>query len=558
MPEEKNIQVIPLFQRIKKLKIYQDFDLESNDFRFSFPLPSLVKREDGEEIIEDVWTLTKAGFKRAGELSREVSHFPEQIILPDVLEIFLDLPEQIKKIQALKIEMAEIEEELEEIRDNNGDSGELIDTFWNILLFFRLLKRIHENFLKLSPLSPLFNNDFSQYFFEKINDYIVINDSISQKISITSLYHHLKNFFWDFVIFISKIIDFYIDYKEEEKASLFYSLYLVGTYMYRVFDYYPYIIFWGEKRSGKTKNLEIARAIAWNPLPSSHISPSSLFRMIELFQPTLLIDEADPIASEKYANDLKQMLLSGFQKSFPVWRSEEKSKKKTKTFLPKPFDIFSPKILAGIKGFDDVIEDRALTFVMVRSTGEKAERKVDYKDVIFSGFIRPVCLAFAICNFKLVRKLYDKIKIEGNLTPREKDIYKPLLTLAKLCDDIVYEDLLKYLEEKSIERRKSEEEERLDVNILKLLAYKSYKNDYNDYEIKPKDIAEELQNIFEIETTSQKVGMILKKLKFKEKRMVSGKWYYKIRKDYLESLLKEYSLDFENVIRQIEGGVIAV
>jgi len=326
----------------------------------------------------------------------------------------------------------------------------------------------------------------------------------------------------------------------------------MGTWFYRVFDYYPYIIFWGEKRSGKTKNLEIARELAWNPLPSSHISPASLFRMTELFQPTLLIDEADPIASAKYESDLKTMLQGGFQRDFPVWRAQEK--KKVKSFIPKSFDVFSPKILAGIKGFDDVLEDRAIKIVMIRSKGEKADRKIPKNDPVLRLVVKPIMLAYAISYAPLIKLFYKKMNIDSSvLTPREKDIFKPILTLAYICDPQIYKEMLGYLEQKSIERRKEEEESRLDVLMLKVLIFTLDRNATDELEITPKKIAEEMERIFDLHVTPQKVGLMLKKLKFKDRRIVSGKYHYKIKKDYLLELCKDYDLSWENVVEELAG-----
>ena len=75
----------------------------------------------------------------------------------------------------------------------------------------------------------------------------------------------------------------------------------------------------------------------------------------------------------------------------------------------------------------------------------------------------------------------------------------------------------------------------------------------NVFEITPKTISEELKRIFDWEVTPRKVGSELKKLKFTEKRQKSGKWYYKIKKEYLQELAKDYSLDWQTVCEELAG-----
>src|SRR2546428_5714504 len=48
-----------------------------------------------------------------------------------------------------------------------------------------------------------------------------------------------------------------------------------------------------EKRCGKTRNLEILGCLVQRPLHTANITPAALYRTIDQYQPTLLIDEAD-------------------------------------------------------------------------------------------------------------------------------------------------------------------------------------------------------------------------------------------------------------------------
>ncbi|MCF6291294.1 MAG: hypothetical protein L3J03_09915, partial [Desulfobacterales bacterium] len=64
-----------------------------------------------------------------------------------------------------------------------------------------------------------------------------------------------------------------------------------------------------EKRCGKTTALSLLRFLVRRPLPASNITPAALFRSVEKWTPTLLIDEADTFVQDN--DELRGVLNSG-------------------------------------------------------------------------------------------------------------------------------------------------------------------------------------------------------------------------------------------------------
>jgi len=64
-----------------------------------------------------------------------------------------------------------------------------------------------------------------------------------------------------------------------------------------------------EKRCGKTTTLSLLARLVPRPLLSSNISPAALFRIVEKYCPTLLVDEADSFLRDK--EELRGILNSG-------------------------------------------------------------------------------------------------------------------------------------------------------------------------------------------------------------------------------------------------------
>jgi hypothetical protein len=68
-----------------------------------------------------------------------------------------------------------------------------------------------------------------------------------------------------------------------------------------------------EKRCGKTLLLELLLNLVFRPLPASNITAASLFRAIEKYKPTLLLDEADTFLHNN--DELKGIINSGYPSS---------------------------------------------------------------------------------------------------------------------------------------------------------------------------------------------------------------------------------------------------
>ncbi len=123
-----------------------------------------------------------------------------------------------------------------------------------------------------------------------------------------------------------------------------------------------------EKRCGKTTALSVIGALAPKTMHAVNISTSVLFRVIEKFCPTVLIDEADTFLE---ANDeLRGVLNGGHNRlSAYVWRTVGDD------FEPHRFRVWAPKCVAMIGKLPDTLEDRALVVHLRRKQeGETVDR----------------------------------------------------------------------------------------------------------------------------------------------------------------------------------------
>jgi hypothetical protein len=117
------------------------------------------------------------------------------------------------------------------------------------------------------------------------------------------------------------------------------------------------------KRCGKSTLLELIMSLVRRALPAANISPAAVFRAIEAWKPTLLIDEADTFLTSSGNDEITGILNSGHNRSLAyVIRTQEVDG----DHVPVRFSTFSPQVIAMIKAPADTIIDRSIVITLVR------------------------------------------------------------------------------------------------------------------------------------------------------------------------------------------------
>ncbi len=114
-----------------------------------------------------------------------------------------------------------------------------------------------------------------------------------------------------------------------------------------------------EKRCGKTTALDLLNRTTPRPLPASNITSAVLFRSVEKWRPTMLIDEADTFL--KGNEELRGVFNSGHNRSqaFVIRTSGD-------DYEPRVYSTWSPKVIAMIGSLPGTLEDRAIAIKMRR------------------------------------------------------------------------------------------------------------------------------------------------------------------------------------------------
>jgi len=331
---------------------------------------------------------------------------------------------------------------------------------------------------------------------------------------------------------------YYIDFNEDKEYDLI-SLWVMGTYFFPLFEKYPYIQLLAFRGSGKTKVGKITSHMSFNGLLSTNISISAMFRTIQKLKPTLILDEFERLRNKERSMDIGNILNSGFEKGGYVYRTGTKEQ----NFILERFETYSPKMICSVGGIaSDTLQDRVIQIVMLKTLKrEISEKEPKETDLIWEE-IRNDLYPFIFAYWKNIRDTYNSLENNTKLTNRDWDLWKPILTIAKLINNELFNKIVKIAENKTKDKQEdiTESSEGILLNVI-TEAYKKSGDDL--YSVK--DIRDRMKEMIGDKAdwiTSGWIGRTLTKYKFERRLNPSTKTgtHYLITKDKLNDVLKRY------------------
>lgn len=226
---------------------------------------------------------------------------------------------------------------------------------------------------------------------------------------------------------VSRIRDFVRRHVEvSEEFELIATYYVLFTWLYDAFHEVPYVRVRGGYGSGKTRFLMTVGSICYKPIFASAASTvSPIFRLVDAFRGTLVLDEGDFRYSDE-KSEIVKILNNGNAKGFPVLRTEVSSKKE---FDPRAYHVFGPKIIAT-RGFfqDKALESRCVTEDM-RGGALKSEIPLNLDERFHEEAreIRNQLLLYRLRHFKGARA--ETRAGVRDLEPRLQQIFGPLCSV---------------------------------------------------------------------------------------------------------------------------------
>lgn len=257
----------------------------------------------------------------------------------------------------------------------------------------------------------------------------------------------------------------HIYFKDECHAG-FLALWIMGTYCFRIFHYYPYVWITAPKRSGKTRLIEVMAPLAFNGIHVLSTTMAVIFRDVHNNLRTLLIDEAEGFTKgdKESSKEFFSLLNGGFERSGSVQRT---AKDKNGNYFVESFSSYSPKCFGGIAQIDSVLQDRVIKLPMIRKGKDEIIER--YKQTSeLSEFLKQTrdelyCFVLDFPN-EIFNRYSSLGKIRGveHLDNRELDIWEPIFVIANLVDDagkseFNLTELMKGFSKRSIDLKNSDD-----------------------------------------------------------------------------------------------------
>jgi len=176
------------------------------------------------------------------------------------------------------------------------------------------------------------------------------------------------------------------------------------------------------KRCGKTNLLSTISMIVPKPLSATNVTPATIFRAIDRWRPTMLIDEMDTFISDK--SELRGVLNSGHTRSqaYVIRCVGEDS-------LPKQFSTWTPKVFAAIGSMHPTLEDRSIMINLKRKLPSEEVSRIP-KDRNAYLELQRKCARWGNDHLEALRKANPELP---EMNDRARDNWEPLLAIAEAC-----------------------------------------------------------------------------------------------------------------------------
>lgn len=209
------------------------------------------------------------------------------------------------------------------------------------------------------------------------------------------------------------------------------AVWVIHTYTFDAADCTPYLsVTSPEKRSGKTRLLEVLETLVANPWHTGRVTAAVLCRKIDAESPTLLLDESDAAfkSGEEYGEALRGILNTGHRRGGKTTCCLKQGAELTY----EDFSTLSPKAIAGIGRLPDTVADRSIPFSLKRKVrSDKVERFRLRKVRTEAERLRERLEAWGVQNIEKLRDAHPALPEE--LSDREQDGAEPLLAIADLA-----------------------------------------------------------------------------------------------------------------------------
>jgi len=163
----------------------------------------------------------------------------------------------------------------------------------------------------------------------------------------------------------NRVKKFFIEHLDVANELMYdvYAAFVLASWLPENFTVVPYLFFLGPMASGKTRALECFHRLCYRSIMATSMSAASLFRALEAWHPTIMLDETE-IYNRKEMVEVLAILNSGYRRGQYAIRIE-----KVQNNIPQiaVFDTFGFKVLAGTQELADTLQSRCIITKMSKA-----------------------------------------------------------------------------------------------------------------------------------------------------------------------------------------------
>jgi hypothetical protein len=200
----------------------------------------------------------------------------------------------------------------------DGMIGDVISDYKTQTLMFAVWSNTGSGKVRLHPVYPIDLNDEAKGYYVPPNDPF---DSLEKKVVVlptgvrpygttAQLIEKMKRFIRDY-------------YHAPEIWIEIMAYFALMTWVTEVFTAVPYLRWLGEPETGKTRGLAVVAQLSYRPTSiGGSSSTPPLFRLVEKWQGTLVVDEADFRSATEMWDAVSKILNQGYLRYWAVMRSD--------------------------------------------------------------------------------------------------------------------------------------------------------------------------------------------------------------------------------------------
>jgi len=211
------------------------------------------------------------------------------------------------------------------------------------------------------------------------------------------------------------------------------AFWILHTHSIEAADATPYLsITSPEKRSGKTRLLEVLELLVARAWLTGRVTAAVLFRKIDAEHPTLLLDESDAAfkGEKEYAEALRGILNTGHRRSGRASLCVGQGA----NISYRDFSTFCAKAISGIGKLPDTVADRSIPIRLKRrARNEEVQRFRRREAETEATALRHQIEVWAVANIQQLKDARPAVLQE--LSDRAADCAEPLLAIADLAGD---------------------------------------------------------------------------------------------------------------------------